>query len=95
MALDTRRLLCYYVLSGRYSHWDEATYAKWAPNSGTEEWLAKCSRPASKQNLLQRPIDQLSMKEGYTDYFSSPGLVKKIEKLSEISNLVYNQYTTG
>lgn len=50
-ALDTRHLLCYYVLSGRYSHRDEATYANRASNSGTEEWLEKCSRPADKHRL--------------------------------------------
>lgn len=39
LAVDTRHLLCYYVLSRRYSHRDEATYANCAPNSGSEEWL--------------------------------------------------------
>lgn len=50
-AVDTRHLLCCYVLSGRYSHRDEATYANCAPNSGTEEWLEICSRTAGKHRL--------------------------------------------
>lgn len=62
LAADTRHLLCYYVLSGRYSHRDGATYANWAPNSGTEEWLERCSRPAGKQE----PCTPADCKQGFT-----------------------------
>lgn len=51
LAVGARHLLCYYVLSGRYSHGDEATYANWAPNSGAEEWLENRSRTAGKHRL--------------------------------------------
>lgn len=51
LAAGARHLLCYYVLSRRYSHRDEVTYANWAPNSGAEEWLENCSRTAGKHRL--------------------------------------------
>lgn len=62
LTVDTRHLLCYYVLSGRYSQRDVATYANWAPNWGTEEWLQGCSRPAGKQE----PWTPADCKKGFT-----------------------------
>lgn len=88
LTAGTKHLLCYYVLSGRYSQRDIATYANWAPNSGTEEWLEGCSRPAGKQE----PRTPADCREGFTGQFQDcENLVLKLglmlNWLISISNL--------
>lgn len=69
LAVDTRHLLCYYVLSGRYSHRDEATYANCAPNSGTEEWL---------KNVPEQQVNTITAPRGARP--SSPGCRSKVSR---------------
>lgn len=101
LTVETRHLLCYYVLSGRYSQRDIATYANRAPNSGTEEWLKGCSRPAGKQEPCTpadsrmdfggqlQDYDKLVLNLGLT-LLSRPAVDKKIFIISFLTEIEWD-----